>query len=157
MGKDLLSGFSPKFSIGADPNCEVSFSLEVKPKSSDFEQILQLPERIAEKKDIKIIVCIDEFQQVAEFADSKSFQKRLRGVWQLQHRVSYCLFGSKKHIMNELFEKRSVLQEYNLNSSANISALKKSMEKKELIDFDRRRVFIADPVLKLWFKRELSK
>jgi hypothetical protein len=53
------------------------------------------------------VVCIDEFQQIAEFKDSKTFQKRLRTVWQLQKSVSYCLFGSKKHLMNELFEKKS--------------------------------------------------
>ncbi len=39
---------------------------------------------------------------------SKTFQKRLRTVWQHQQSVSYCLFGSKKHLMNELFEKRSL-------------------------------------------------
>ena len=38
---------------------------------------------------------------------SKTFQKRLRSVWQLQKSVSYCLFGSKKHLMNKLFEKKS--------------------------------------------------
>ena len=54
------------------------------------------------------IVAIDEFQQIAEFKDSKTFQKRLRSIWQLQKSVSYCLFGSKKHLMNELFEKRSL-------------------------------------------------
>lgn len=53
-------------------------------------------------------MCIDEFQQIAEFKDSKIFQKRLRTVWQLQKSVSYCLFGSKKHLMNGLFEKKSL-------------------------------------------------
>ena len=52
-------------------------------------------------------IAIDEFQQIAEFKDSKIFQKRLRSVWQLQKSASYCLFGSKKHLMNELFEKKS--------------------------------------------------
>jgi hypothetical protein len=77
-------------------------------ESKDAEEVLQLPERIAQQKGVRIVVCIDEFQQIAEFKDSKSFQKRLRGVWQLQKSVSYCLFGSKKHLMNELFEKRSL-------------------------------------------------
>ena len=54
------------------------------------------------------MVCIDEFQQIAEFDDSKTFQKKLRTVWQLQEHTSYCLFGSKKHLMNELFEKKSL-------------------------------------------------
>lgn len=40
--------------------------------------------------------------------NSKTFQKKLRSVWQLQQHVSYCLFGSKKHLMNELFEKKNL-------------------------------------------------
>lgn len=70
--------------------------------------ILQLPEKIAIEKGIQIVVCIDEFQQISDFEDSKTFQKKLRTIWQLQQHVSYCLFGSKKHLMNELFEKKSL-------------------------------------------------
>lgn len=105
--KIFLSRVSPKFSFGPDPTSDFSISLDLNPKSSDANDILQLPEKIAQQKGCRIVVCIDEFQQIAEFEDSKNFQKRLRGVWQLQKSVSYCLFGSKKHLMNELFEKRS--------------------------------------------------
>ncbi|MDR1755384.1 MAG: ATP-binding protein [Culturomica sp.] len=106
--KLFLSRISPKISLGPDPMSDFSISLELNPKSDDIDEILQLPEKIAQKKGINIVVCIDEFQQIAEFKDSKTFQKRLRSVWQLQKSVSYCLFGSKKHLMNELFEKKSL-------------------------------------------------
>lgn len=106
--KRFLSRITPKFSIGTDPMTDFSVSLELNMKSEDVTDILQLPEKIASDKGIKIVICIDEFQQIAEFSDSKTFQKRLRTVWQLQQNVSYCLFGSKKHLMNELFERRSL-------------------------------------------------
>ncbi len=106
--KRFLSRITPKFSIGTDPMTDFSVSLELNMKSEDVTDILQLPEKIASEKGIKIVICIDEFQQIAEFSDSKTFQKRLRTVWQLQQNVSYCLFGSKKHLMNELFERRSL-------------------------------------------------
>ena len=106
--KLFLSRISPKISIGTDPMTDFSISLEMNPKSNDVDEILQLPEKIAQKKGCSIVVCIDEFQQIAEFKDSKTFQKQLRTVWQLQKSVSYCLFGSKKHLMNELFEKKSL-------------------------------------------------
>ena len=104
----FLSRISPKFSFGPDPMTDFSVSLEMNPKSDDVDEILQLPEKIAQKKGYSIVVCIDEFQQIAEFDDSKTFQKKLRTVWQLQEHTSYCLFGSKKHLMNELFEKKSL-------------------------------------------------
>ena len=104
----FLSRISPKFSFGPDPMTDFSVSLEMNPKSDDVDEILQLPEKIAQKKGSNIVICIDEFQQIAEFVESKTFQKRLRTVWQLQEHTSYCLFGSKKHLMNELFEKKSL-------------------------------------------------
>lgn len=69
--------------------------------------MLQLPELIARTKGYRIVVCIDEFQQIGEFADSLTFQKKLRSVWQLQSNVSYCLYGSKKHMMERMFQSRS--------------------------------------------------
>ncbi len=106
--KNFLSRISPKISLGADPMTEFSLSLSLNAKSDDITDVLHLPERIAKEKQCKIVICIDEFQQVADFKDSKAFQKKLRGIWQLQQNVSYCLFGSKQHLMNELFEKRSL-------------------------------------------------
>ncbi|MCH5221215.1 MAG: ATP-binding protein [Muribaculaceae bacterium] len=106
--KAFLSRISPKISLGPDPMTDFSISLELNDKATDVDDILQLPERIAQKKKCRIVVCIDEFQQIGEFKDSTTLQKRLRGVWQLQQSVSYCLFGSRKHLMSELFEKRSL-------------------------------------------------
>lgn len=106
--KLFLSRISPKISMGPDPMTDFSISLEIDHKSNDIDEILQLPEKIAQKKGYNIVICIDEFQQIGEFKESKTFQKRLRSAWQLQKYVSYCLFGSKKHLMNELFEKKSL-------------------------------------------------
>ncbi|MBQ8256693.1 MAG: ATP-binding protein, partial [Bacteroidaceae bacterium] len=94
--KLFLSRITPKISFGTDPMTDFSISLEFNHKSDDITEILQLPEKIAQKKGFRIVVCIDEIQQIAEFGDAKNFQKRLRTIWQLQKSVSYCLFGSKK-------------------------------------------------------------
>ena len=74
--KLFLSHISPKISMGTDPTTDFSISLAVNPKSNDVDEILQLPEKIAQKKGFNIVVCIDEFQQIAEFKDSKTFQKK---------------------------------------------------------------------------------
>lgn len=105
--KLFLSRITPKISIGTDPVNDFSITFDAKPQSESVDDILQLPEKIAKAKGIRIVICIDEFQQISEFKDSKTFQKKLRTIWQLQENVSYCLFGSKKHLMNEFFEKKS--------------------------------------------------
>ena len=106
--KSFFLRITPKISVGPDPFTEFSISFDINSKSNDIDEILQLPEKIAKKKQCNIVICIDEFQQITEFSNSKTFQKKLRAVWQLQNSVSYCLFGSKKHLMNELFEKKSL-------------------------------------------------
>ncbi len=96
MAKMFLSNVSPRFSFGSDPMNDFSLSFEWNPKDESETEILQLPEKIAKKKNIRLVVCIDEFQQVADVADSVNFQKKLRSVWQHQQNVTYCMFGSKK-------------------------------------------------------------
>lgn len=105
--KTFLSRFVPKISIGQDPISDFSIALEYNNSNTVTEDILQLPETIAKQKGIKIVICIDEFQQIADFPDSLTFQKKLRSIWQLQRNVSYCLYGSKKHMMETMFQSQS--------------------------------------------------
>ncbi len=104
--KRFLVRLSPKFSFSPEPNSEFSLSLGITPKDYTPEEILNLPELIAREKGFRIVVCIDEFQQVGEFPGSIEVQKRMRGVWQHQQNVSYCLFGSKKHLMMNIFQSK---------------------------------------------------
>ena len=106
--KEFIMSITPKISFNPEPNTEFSLSLGITPKANSPEEILSLPERIAQKRGIHIIVCIDEFQQIGEFPDSITVQKRLRSIWQHQRRTSYCLLGSKKHLMSKLFYSRSL-------------------------------------------------
>ena len=105
--RKFLTQLAPRLNISPDPMQEISISFGVKPSEIDINSILDLPEKIAREKNCKIVVCIDEFQQVGEYSDSLYFQRKLRSHWQHHHSASYCLFGSKKHMMNELFGKSS--------------------------------------------------
>ena len=104
--KKFLGGLVPKISLDVDPVTDLTFSFDFSETHFNVD-VLSLPEKIAESKGIKVVVCIDEFQQIADFSDSLLFQKKLRSVWQLQQNVTYCLFGSKKHILAGLFSKPS--------------------------------------------------
>lgn len=101
--KEFLMRLTPKISFSVD---EMSVSLGIAPEDYSPEEILQLPQKIAHKMGKHIVVCIDEFQQIGNFPDSLEVQKRIRGVWQLQQEVSYCLYGSKKHMLTKLFQSK---------------------------------------------------
>lgn len=106
--REFLMRLTPKISVTPEPLSDFSLSLGITPKTHAPEEVLQLAEEIAVKKQKRIVVCIDEFQQIGEFNDSLNVQKRLRSVWQHHQYTSYCLFGSKKHLMSNIFQRRNM-------------------------------------------------
>ena len=106
--KDFIVRLTPKISFSPEANSDFSISLGITAKTHTPEQILGLAEEIARKRGKRIVVCIDEFQQIGELPDSLTVQKRLRSVWQHQQLTSYCLFGSKKHLMSNIFQRRNM-------------------------------------------------
>jgi hypothetical protein len=104
----FFSRLSPKFSFGNDPINSFELSFEVESVEKNYQEILDLPEKIAQDKNIRIVICIDEFQETATFSESALFHKRLRTVWQNHQHVTYCIYGSKQHMMSILFEKQSM-------------------------------------------------
>ena len=63
------------------------------------DEVLDLAEKIAREKGLKIVICVDEFQNISEFAEPDYFQKRLRSHWQQHQHVAYFLYGSKRHMI----------------------------------------------------------
>lgn len=106
--KKFLVRLTPKIAFSPEPMSEFSLSLGITPQNYEPEEILKLPEMIGQAQGVHIVVCIDEFQQIGEMTDTLTIQKRLRGIWQHQRNVSYCLFGSKKHLMTKLFQNRKM-------------------------------------------------
>lgn len=99
----FVSRIMPSVTIKSDPLNSVELSLKVNPTKENPETILQLPEEIAKAKGIKVIVCIDEFQQLANLSEWVRLEALMRSVWQLQHQTTYCLYGSKMHMMTRIF------------------------------------------------------
>lgn len=106
--KRFFKHITPKFSVGIDPvnDFSVSFDWEEVRKSPD--EILNLSERVSKDKHIQLVVCLDEFQNIGYFDDPLAFQKKLRAQWQHHTLATYCLYGSKRHLMAELFETKSM-------------------------------------------------
>ena len=105
--KKFFSQLIPKITIGADPFNEISIDFDWEEIKRNPNEVLDLAEKIACEKDLKIVICIDEFQNIAEFTDPDYFQKKLRSHWQLHQHVAYCLYGSKRHMMLEVFTESS--------------------------------------------------
>ena len=105
--KSFFSHLVPKISIGSDPTNEVSIDFDWETVKQNPDEVLDLAEKITKKKGLKIVICVDEFQNIAEFTDPDYFQKKLRSHWQQHQNVAYCLYGSKRHMMMEVFTNSS--------------------------------------------------
>lgn len=106
-GKDFFKKLIPKLSLGIDPSTDFSLSFDWHELKKNSDEILNLPETIAKKKGVKYIICLDEFQNLSSFHDYSNFEKKLRACWQRHKSVTYCLYGSKRHMMTEIFNNSS--------------------------------------------------
>ena len=102
--KKYLMRMLPKIAMSDNSqNFELSFGIDFKDHNLSFDEILDLPQTIAKDKNKSLIVCIDEFQNINEYNDSLGFQQKLRSHWQLHNNVCYCLYGSKRHMLLNIF------------------------------------------------------
>jgi len=105
--KGLFKQLIPKISYGIDPATDFSLSFDWSELLNHSDEILALPETIATKKKIKLIICLDEFQNLSTFPNYIELEKKMRAIWQRQKNVVYCLFGSKRHMMTDIFSNPS--------------------------------------------------
>ena len=101
--KTFLSHLLPKINFSPDSQTEISFGVGWETLQKSPDEILNLPETIAKAKKISVIVCIDEFQSIGDFPESLAFQRKLRSHWQHHHNVAYCLYGSKRSMLLDIF------------------------------------------------------
>lgn len=105
--KKFITGAVPQLVIRDKVTEFVTFDLRFQPQEQDKFEILELPEKIAVAKGLRIIVCIDEFQQLANISQYPDMEGKMRSVWQQHHNVSYCFYGSKRHMMTDIFNDSS--------------------------------------------------
>jgi len=98
----------PKISYTPDNMQEVSLGFDWNTFDKNASEVLDLAENIAKEKEINLIICFDEFQNIAGFENPLALQKKLRSHWQKHQNVSYCLYGSKRHMMMDIFTSASM-------------------------------------------------
>lgn len=101
--KKFLMGVVPQVVLNDQVTDFAAFDLKFVPQEKDKMTILQLPEMLAKEKEIRIVVCIDEFQQLANLPEYSDMEGKMRSVWQQQQLTSYCLYGSKRNMMLNIF------------------------------------------------------
>lgn len=106
--KTFMGQFLPRLTFSPDNETNFKLSLDWKEVIKHPDDILDMAEKIATAKKLKFIVCIDEFQNISEFDHPLAFQKKLRSHWQQHQNTAYCLYGSKRHMLIDVFTNASM-------------------------------------------------
>lgn len=77
--------------------CELSFGLDFKDNKMTFDEILDLPQAISRDSGKKMVVCIDEFQNINEYDDPLAFQRKYGRTGMKHTDVCYCVRQQKTY------------------------------------------------------------
>jgi uncharacterized protein len=92
--------------ISVDPDTgRIGFTFAAARQPSDIdttiEQLLELPARLGAERGRRTALVLDEFQEIVEI--DPHLPKLLRAIFQRQPEVSHVYLGSKRHVMQRLF------------------------------------------------------
>jgi len=102
----VFAGLRIQPTITVNPNDgALSFSFDARAAGEDLdatlEELLTMPGRIAADRDRRVVLVLDEFQEVVEI--DPGLIKLMRSVFQEQPEVAHVYLGSKRHMMRRIF------------------------------------------------------
>ena len=102
----VFAGLRLQPTITVNPNDgALSFSFDARAAGEDIdatlEELLTMPGRIAAERDRRVVLVLDEFQEVVEI--DPGLIKLMRSVFQEQPEVAHVYLGSKRHMMRRIF------------------------------------------------------
>jgi AAA+ ATPase superfamily predicted ATPase len=72
-------------------------------KDSDLADVIDLPEKIAKKRGKRVVVVLDEFQELLSIGGVQTL-KRMRSRIQHHKHATYIFSGSKRHLLRQMFQ-----------------------------------------------------
>ena len=102
----VFAGLRIKPTVTVDPESgSVSFTFDARADKRDvdatLEGLLALPGALAAERDRRVVLVLDEFQEVVEI--DPGLPKLMRSVFQEQPEVAHVYLGSKRHMMERIF------------------------------------------------------
>lgn len=76
------------------------------PPPEELSEVLNLPEKLAQKHGHRLVVAFDEFQEIAAF-DGGWLERAMRAEFQHHKAVSYVFAGSQVHLLRTIFEDKT--------------------------------------------------
>lgn len=108
----LFRGLRLKPTMQIDPDAgslTFSFDASRRRRTGDIddtiEKLLELPQEIAGERRRRAVLILDEFQEIVKL--DKEFPNLMRAVFQTQPEVGHVYLGSKRHILDKIFNDKN--------------------------------------------------
>jgi AAA+ ATPase superfamily predicted ATPase len=94
---------APSITTDYEGNAKISFAMNRESGAGpQLDEVLSAPARIARRRKSRVVIVLDEFQQVLEYGGNR-VERKLRSAIQDQKNVSYVFLGSRKHLIQKMF------------------------------------------------------
>lgn len=102
----IFQGLRVRPVVTVDPeDGSLSFSFDASPRPEDIgatlERLLELPGELAGERKRPVVLILDEFQEIVEI--DPALPRLMRSVFQEQPEVSHVYLGSRRHMMQRIF------------------------------------------------------
>ena len=103
----LFKRITPTVGIDNEGKPELKFTItSAKAGVEALRDVLELPAKLCAKNK-KMVIALDEFQEVSELGLGPQFERTMRSVIERQANVSYVFLGSKAHLIERMFSAKS--------------------------------------------------
>ena len=101
--RSFFSRMTPTITTDERGGARISFSFNRTGSTEpELDEVLSAPARIAARRNVRVVMVFDEFQQVLEYGGDL-VERKLRSVIQEQEGVAYVFSGSRKHLIQKMF------------------------------------------------------
>ena len=99
---DFFKNLRPRLTIGADGDTSFAFDSAMSEiGAEELSELLDLPQRLSGGK--RVLIVMDEFQEVEALLPNCGFERVMRSVIQTHRNVSYVFLGSRYHLLRRMF------------------------------------------------------
>jgi len=101
--KDSLKHLRPKVEVGT-AGLNIEFELTSPDVATNILDVLSALEQIIKKRNTKVIMFFDEFQQIGQLAKGMSIEGAIRHVAQETKNIAFIFSGSNRHLLATMFD-----------------------------------------------------
>jgi uncharacterized protein len=104
--KEFLPRLRPRLGFDPSGNPELSLDFSRQSGAGAMEEAFDLPEQIAKAQGKRLVVAMDEFQEIARIG-GEDLERKLRAAIQNHTHVSYLFAGSKSHMLIDMVSEKT--------------------------------------------------